>query len=82
VAEDGDIYYGEPVLDGAGDINRQAVEGTLVARTVKDDIFDDTATQAAEPVKVVKLLSPLSSGNVLIIWCVGLNYLEHGMLPT
>lgn len=82
IAEDRGIYYSEPVLDSAEDLNRQAVEGTLVARTVKGDIFDDTTALVAEPVEVVKLLSPLSSRNVSIIWCVGLNYLEHGMLLT
>lgn len=79
VGENGEIYHGEPVLDVADDIIDLAARGKLFARLTQGAIFDETATIAAETVKVIKLLSPLSAAEVPIIRCVGLNYLEHGV---
>lgn len=42
MALDGDDYYGEPVLDGGEDTKRQAIQGTLVAITVKGGILNRT----------------------------------------
>ncbi len=78
VGEDGQVYLGEPLLDDDSSVNQQAADGELRAKVLEGDLFDENAKLAKE-IKVVKLLSPLTSTEVPIVRCVGLNYVEHGL---
>ena len=77
VGADGQTYYGEPILADIGDFDKKVAAGTLYAKQIEGDIFDDSAIVTATEVKVEKLLSPLASEDVPIMRCVGLNYVEH-----
>lgn len=75
-AKDGQVRYGEPIIDGSGDIDEQAMAGTLKVRV----LAGSTALAAAptgEEDQVKQLLGPLSQAEVPIIRCVGLNYKSH-----
>jgi hypothetical protein len=55
-------------------------EDKIHARVLKgDDIYDTTGTThlTDETVTVAKILGPLTSAEVPILRCVGLNYAKH-----
>lgn len=85
VAKDGQIYRGEPIISGSSyDVGKDFANGkTIKARVVTGNIFSD-AKVTDEILEVKELLGPLTSEDVPIVKCVGMNYMKHiqeGSLP-
>jgi 2-keto-4-pentenoate hydratase/2-oxohepta-3-ene-1,7-dioic acid hydratase in catechol pathway len=77
-ANDGHIYFGEPILKDEEDIASLAEFGKLKAVVLAgDDVFDPLAQLTSNVQNVKTLLGPLTASQVPIIRCVGLNYLKH-----
>lgn len=78
-ASDGGTYFGQPIIQNEReDIASIADSGELQAAVIEgDDVFADSATVTPNVKKVHKLLGPLTSSEVPIIRCVGLNYQKH-----
>ena len=86
VATDGRVLRGEPILPSPNfDLGDTTEETGLKARVIEgDDIYDSTGTTRVtdEIVTVKTLLGPLSSTDVPIIRCVGLNYATHSRFTS
>lgn len=80
-AAEGSTLVGEPIMPSPDfDLGNTTPGTKLRAKVIRGtDLFDTTgATQVTNEVVTVKrLLGPLSSENVPIIRCVGLNYATH-----
>ncbi|KAF2022368.1 fumarylacetoacetate hydrolase family protein-like protein [Aaosphaeria arxii CBS 175.79] len=80
-ATDGRILRGEPVLPSEDfDVGSTTEATGLKAKVidVKDgDIFSDGTTVTNEEVTVKKLLGPVTTAEVPIIRCIGLNFIKH-----
>ena len=76
-AKDGKIRYGEPIVsDAKPDIDQLAQDGKLEVKILEGPTpLQATATGEQDQVK--QLLSPLTSKDVPIIRCSGLNYSSH-----
>lgn len=76
-AQDGQIHYGEPIVnDAKADIDQLAQEGKLKVNVLEGK----TAFQAKPSGKqdeVKQLLGPLTPADVPIVRCIGLNYSSH-----
>lgn len=81
ISTDDLVLWGEPILPHAEfDLGTTTAETCLQAKVLRgNDIYDTTgATQVTEEVVTVReLLGPLTSGDVPILRCVGLNYKTH-----
>lgn len=74
---DGKVYNGEPIVEeNENDVGILAQKGTLKAKIITGDVFDN-AKVTDEVVEVKTLLGPLAVEQVPIIRCVGLNYMKH-----
>lgn len=84
VATDGRILHGEPILPSADfDLGTTTEDTRLQAKVIQgDDIYDISGvTKVTDEVVVVKkLLGPLTSSNVPVLRCIGLNYVSHSKL--
>lgn len=81
-ADDGRILRGEPIWqDNAPiDLGLITAKDRLQANVlVGEDIYDTTGTThlTNETVTVAKILGPLTSAEIPILRCVGLNYAKH-----
>ena len=77
-AEDGQVRFGEPVVEDGDDVGKLADAGKLRALVVTgQDVFTDTAKVTSDEKSVKKLYSPLAIADVPTIRCVGLNYMKH-----
>lgn len=81
ISTDGQILYGEPILSSPDQDLGFVVEADgLKAKVLAgDDIYDVTGkTKLTDQIVTVKkLLGPLTSKQVPILRCVGLNYAKH-----
>ncbi|KAF2429541.1 hypothetical protein EJ08DRAFT_274788 [Tothia fuscella] len=80
--EAGQIHFGEPVSTSENHdigVSSSDLQARIIEFANNADIFDSTGhTEIAEtPVKVKKLLGPLTKAEVPIIRCIGLNYAKH-----
>ena len=79
---EGKVHFGEPVVDGDKDveINDVLQSSTLKAKCYSGpSIFSTTATD--QVVEVKKILPLLSTDDVPIVKCIGLNYMKHSKPP-
>lgn len=85
IANDGRVLYGEPILPRPDfDLGQALHDVKLEAKVIeRQDIYDTTgATKATDEVVMVKkILGPLTSRDVPILRCIGLNYATHSMRP-
>ncbi|KAH7141727.1 hypothetical protein EDB81DRAFT_691224 [Dactylonectria macrodidyma] len=81
VATDGRVLRGEPILPSPDfDLGDTTASTQLLARVVQADDLYDTAGRTKvtdEIVTVKRLLGPLTSSDVPVIRCIGLNYAAH-----
>ncbi|KAI5919537.1 hypothetical protein F4810DRAFT_687248 [Camillea tinctor] len=81
VGTDGRVYRGEPILPNPDfDLGTTTASTQLQARVISgSDIYDVTGeTKVTDEIVTVKeLLGPLTSNDVDILRCVGLNYAKH-----
>lgn len=76
----GNIRYGEPILESEdADIASLARDGKLKVRVCKGN-GPLSCKPTDEEAKVEKLLGPLTSEDVPLIYCIGLNYKAHSKL--
>jgi hypothetical protein len=75
-AKDGNVRYGEPIVNDKDDIDALAQSGSL-----KVKILEGPTAVLAKPTgeedEVKTLLGPLTSAEVPFVRCLGLNYKEH-----
>jgi len=80
-AADGRILYGEPNLSSDDyDLGHMKENDKLTAYVIKgQDIFSEAGDTyvSGELVDVKKILGPLTTTEVPILRCVGLNYAKH-----
>ena len=81
-AKDGKIKYGEPMVSGKNpDIDELAQSGQLKVKVLEGSSpFQATPNGDVDEVK--QLLGPLTTADVPIIRCIGLNYRTHSALPA
>jgi hypothetical protein len=81
VATDGRELRGEPVLPSPDfDVGTTTEETELKAKVIQvvnSDIFDPSTKVTDEEVTVKKLLGPVTTHEVPIIRCIGLNFIKH-----
>ena len=81
VATDGRVLRGEPILPHPDfDLGKTTAKTALQAKVITgDDLYDTKGSTKVsdEVVTVQKLLGPLTSADVDIMRCVGLNYAKH-----
>lgn len=77
VSKDGDVKYGEPIVEGKNpDIDGLAQRGELRVKVLHGTTpFDAKATGEEDQVK--QLLGPLTPKDVPIVRCIGINYKTH-----
>jgi hypothetical protein len=85
VATDGRVMRGTPILPSPDfDVGKTTEETGLKAKVIdvkNNDIFDPATKVTDEEVTVKKLLGPVTTDEVPIIRCIGLNYIKHSK-PT
>lgn len=78
---DGKVLRGEPILPAADfDVGSTTEETGLKAKVIdvaNNDIFDPATKVTDEEVTVKKLLGPVTTDEVPIIRCIGLNFIKH-----
>ena len=68
--------FGEPCIENASELNAKLETGDLFAKELKgDDLFNLSAP--GEKIHVKKLAGVLTSEDVPIVKCIGLNYMKH-----
>ncbi|KAF2818797.1 fumarylacetoacetate hydrolase family protein-like protein [Ophiobolus disseminans] len=81
IATDGRELRGEPVLPSPDfDVGTTTEETGLKAKVIQvanDDVFDPSTNVTDEEVTVKKLLGPVTTDEVPIIRCIGLNFIKH-----
>jgi len=82
---DGKILRGEPILPSPDfDVGSTTEKTGLKAKVISvanNDIFDPDTKVTNEEVTVKKLLGPVTTEEVPIIRCIGLNFKKHSMFP-
>jgi 2-keto-4-pentenoate hydratase/2-oxohepta-3-ene-1,7-dioic acid hydratase in catechol pathway len=76
-AKDGQVRYGEPILDSTDDIDKQITAGAAIKVRVLKGSSALTAVPTDEEDEIQQLLGPLSPVEVPIVRCTGLNYKSH-----
>jgi hypothetical protein len=83
VSTDGKTLRGEPILPSPDfDVGTTTEETKLQAKVISvanDDIFDEGTKVTDEIVTVKTLLGPVTTAEVPIIRCIGLNFIKHSM---
>ena len=78
---DGKVLRGEPILPTPDfDVGTATEETGLKAKVIQvanNDIFDPATKVTDEEVTVKKLLGPVTTEEVPIIRCIGLNFIKH-----
>lgn len=79
VANDGKIYRGDAIVSEFDyDVGKLYAEGkTIKARVVTGDNLFTNAKVTDKVLEVKELLGPLTSEEVPVIKCVGMNYMKH-----
>jgi hypothetical protein len=81
VSTDGKTLRGEPILPSPDfDVGTTTEETKLQAKVISvanNDIFDETTKVTDEVVTVKTLLGPVTTAEVPIIRCIGLNFIKH-----
>jgi hypothetical protein len=81
IATDERLLRGEPILPSADfDVGTTTEETGLKAKVISvanGDIFDPSTQLTDEVVTVKKLLGPVTTEEVPIIRCIGLNFIKH-----
>jgi hypothetical protein len=81
IATDGRELRGQPILPSADfDVGTTTEETGLKAKVIdvkNNDIFDPATKVTDEEVTVKKLLGPVTTDEVPIIRCIGLNFIKH-----
>jgi hypothetical protein len=81
---DGKVLRGEPILPSPDfDVGSTTEETGLKAKVISvanNDIFDPATKVTDEEVTVKKLLGPVTTEEVPIIRCIGLNFKKHSTL--
>ncbi len=81
-AKDGEIRYGEPIVsESKPDIDQLAQDGKLEVNVLEGPNPWE-AKSKGEKDTVKQLLGPLTSKDVPIIRCVGLNYKTHSKIHS
>lgn len=75
-AKDGKIHYGEPIVSDKDDIDALAQKGALKVK-ILEGATAISATPTGEEDEVKTLLGPLTSSEVPLVRCIGLNYKTH-----
>ena len=79
---EGKVRYGEPILErDDADIAALARDGKLKVK-VCEGSGPLSCSPTDEEAKVEKLLGPLESKDVPLIYCIGLNYKAHSELKS
>jgi hypothetical protein len=80
---DGKTLRGEPILPSPDfDVGSTTEETGLKAKVIEvanNDIFDPATKVTDQEVTVKKLLGPVTTDEVPIIRCIGLNFIKHSM---
>ena len=83
---DGKVLRGEPILPSPDfDVGSTTEETGLKAKVISvanNDIFDPETKVTNEEVTVKKLLGPVTTEEVPIIRCIGLNFKKHSARPS
>ena len=83
IATDGRELRGEPILPSPDfDVGTTTEETGLKAKVIQvanNDVFDPSTKVTDEEVTVKKLLGPVTTDEVPIIRCIGLNFIKHSM---
>ena len=86
VSTDGRELRGEPILPSADfDVGTTTEETDLTAKVIdvaNGDIFSVDTKVTDEVVTVKKLLGPVTTDEVPIIRCIGLNFIKHSACPS
>lgn len=81
IATDGRELRGEPILPSAGfDVGTTTEDTALKAKVIEvqsGDVFDPATKVTDEIVTVKRLLGPVTTDEVPIIRCIGLNFIKH-----
>jgi hypothetical protein len=81
VSTDGKTLRGEPILPFSDfDVGTTTEDSKLQAKVISvanDDIFDEATKVTNEVVTVKTLLGPVTTAEVPIIRCIGLNFIKH-----
>ena len=81
IATDGRELRGEPILPSADfDVGTTTEETGLKAKIIivaNGDVFDSATKVTDEIVTVKQLLGPVTTDEVPIIRCIGLNFIKH-----
>lgn len=85
IAADGRELRGEPILPSPDfDVGSTTEATGLKAKVIQvanGDIFDPATKVTDEQVAVKKLLGPVTTDEVPIIRCIGLNFIKHSNSP-
>jgi hypothetical protein len=80
---DGKVLRGEPILPSSDfDVGSTTEQTGLKAKVIEvanNDIFDPATKVTKEEVTVKKLLGPITTEDVPIIRCIGLNFKKNSM---
>jgi hypothetical protein len=80
---DGKTLRGEPILPSPDfDVGSTTEETGLKAKVIEvanNDIFDPATKVTDQEATVKKLLGPVTTDEVPIIRCIGLNFIKHSM---
>jgi hypothetical protein len=86
ISTDGRELRGEPILPSADfDVGTTTEETGLTAKVIdvaNGDIFAAETKVTDEVVTVKKLLGPVTTDEVPIIRCIGLNFIKHSKFPS
>jgi hypothetical protein len=86
ISTDGRELRGEPILPSADfDVGTTTEETGLTAKIIdvaNGDIFAAETKVTDEVVTVKKLLGPVTTDEVPIIRCIGLNFIKHSTFPS
>jgi hypothetical protein len=81
VATDGRELRGEPILPSEDfDVGTTTEETALKAKVIQvanNDVFDPSTKVTDEEVTVKRVLGPVTTEEVPIIRCIGLNFIKH-----
>jgi hypothetical protein len=84
-SRDGKILRGEPILPSPDfDVGKTTEETGLKAKVIdvaNDDIFDPATKVTDQEATVKRLLGPVTTDEVPIIRCIGLNFIKHSKRP-
>lgn len=72
----GQVHYGEPIINDADELAEKLTSKTLEAKLLQGDSIPDLQP-TGDTSTVAELLGPLTPKDVPIVKCIGLNYTKH-----